>query len=73
MIFTRMNDVTTRPDPMIPCKPGAEDLTAMRNRVQWMEMLFMLEGRDKPDHPRRGLFTGLHKKHFSTFPGTDEN
>ena len=68
-----MNDVTTRPDPMIPCKPGAEDLTAMRNRVQWMEMLFMLEGRDKPDHPRRGLFTGLHKKHFSTFPGTDEN
>jgi len=73
MIFTRMNDVTTRPDPMIPCKPGAEDLTAMRNRVEWMEMLFMLEGRDKPDHPRRGLFTGLHKKHFSTFPGTDEN
>ena len=62
-----------RPDPMIPCKPNAEDLTAMRNRVEWMEMLFMLEGRDKPDHPRCGLFTGLHKKHFSTFPGTDEN
>jgi len=62
-----------RPDPMIPCKPGAEDLPAMRNRVEWMEMLFMLEGRDKPDHPRRGLFTGLHKKHYSTFPGTDEN
>jgi len=69
----KMNDVTARPDPMIPCKPNAEDLTAMRNRVEWMEMLFMLEGRDKPDHPRRGLFTGLHKKHFSTFPGTDEN
>jgi hypothetical protein len=32
-----------------------------------------VEGRDNPDHPQCGLFTGLHKKHFSTFPGTDEN
>ena len=62
-----------KPDPMIPCKPGAEDTEAMANRVEWMEMLFMLEGRDKADHPKRGLFTGLHKKHYSTFPGTDEN
>ncbi len=69
----RMNDVTARPDPMIPCKPGAEDLVAMQNRNTWMTMLFMLEGRDNPDHPQRGLYTGLHKKHFSTFPGTDEN
>jgi len=68
-----MNDVTTRPDPMIPCKPGAEDLQAMNNRNTWMTMLFMLEGRDNPDHPQCGLYTGLHKKHFSTFPGTDEN
>ena len=69
----RTNDVTTRPDPMIPCKPGAEDLQAMNNRNTWMTMLFMLEGRDNPDHPQCGLYTGLHKKHFSTFPGTDEN
>lgn len=69
----KMNDVTARPDPMIPCKPGAEDLVAMNNRNTWMTMLFMLEGRDNPDHPQRGLYTGLHKKHFSTFPGTDEN
>tara|TARA_R110002073_G_scaffold266358_1_gene429334 strand:- start:16 stop:228 length:213 start_codon:yes stop_codon:yes gene_type:complete len=69
----KMNDVTARPDPMIPCKPGAEDLVAMQNRNTWMTMLFMLEGRDNPDHPQRGLYTGLHKKHFSTFPGTDEN
>jgi len=68
-----MNDVTTRPDPMIPCKPGAEDLQAMNNRNTWMTMLFMLEGRDNPDHPQCGIYTGLHKKHFSTFPGTDEN
>ena len=65
--------LTTRPDPMIPCKPGAEDIVAMENRNTWMTMLYMLEGRDKPDHPKRGLYTGLHKKHFSTFPGTDEN
>jgi len=69
----RTSDVTTRPDPMIPCKPGAEDLQAMNNRNTWMTMLFMLEGRDNPDHPQCGLYTGLHKKHFSTFPGTDEN
>jgi hypothetical protein len=71
--FMRMSDVTARPDPLIPCKPGAEDLEAMNNRVVWMDMLYKLEGRDNPDHPRRGLYTGLHKKHFSTFPGTDEN
>jgi len=73
MTFTRMNDVTTRPDPMIPCKPGAEDLEAMNNRITWMEMLYKLEGRDAPDHPQRGLYTGLHKRHFSTFPGSDDN
>ena len=69
----RMKNVTARPDPMIPCKPGAEDLVAMNNRNEWMTMLYMLEGRDNPDHPQRGLYTGLHKKHYSTFPGTDEN
>ena len=69
----RMSDVASRPEPMIPCKPGAEDLVAIHNRNTWMTMLYMLEGRDKPDHPKRGLYTGLHKRHFSTFPGTDEN
>ena len=65
--------LTAKPDPMIPCKPGAEDIVAMENRIVWLDMLYKLEGRDKPDHPKRGLYTGLHKKHFSTFPGTDEN
>ena len=73
MAFTKTNDVTARPDPMIPCKPGAEDLVAMNNRLIWLEMLYKLEKRDDPDHPQRGLYTGLHKRHFSTFPGTDEN
>jgi hypothetical protein len=58
---------------MICASYGATDTQANSNRVQWMEMLFMLEGRDKRDHPKCGLFTGLHRKHFSTFPGVDEN
>ena len=62
-----------KPDPMIPCKPGAEDTEAMANRVSWLEMLFMLEGRDKPDHPQRGLYTGLFKKHHLWVPGSDED
>lgn len=48
-----------RPDPMIPSKPGAQDREAMHNRVLWMNELFKLDGRDRSDHPMRGLFTGL--------------
>jgi hypothetical protein len=62
-----------RPDPIISCKPGAEDLEAMNNRVEWLEILYHLEGRDKRDHPQHGLYTGLHMTHYPTFPGTDEN
>jgi len=52
---------------------GACDIESQNNRVVWLDMLYKLEGRDKSDHPKRGLYTGLHKRHFSTFPGTDEN
>ena len=62
-----------RPDPLIPCKPGAEDISAMQNRVHWLTMLYHLEGRDKPDHPKHGVYTGLHAQHFSAFAGIDEN
>ena len=62
-----------KPDPMICGKPGAEDVEANSNRVVWLEMLFMLEGRDKPDHPQRGLYTGLFKKHHLWLPGSDED
>ena len=65
--------MTAKPDPMICATYGATDVQANSNRVSWLEMLYMLEGRDKADHPKRGLFTGLHKKHYSTFPGSDEN
>tara|TARA_R100000908_G_scaffold36818_1_gene16892 strand:- start:282 stop:467 length:186 start_codon:yes stop_codon:yes gene_type:complete len=53
----------TRPDPMIPCKPGAEDVVAMRNRVRWIEALYEHDGRENSDHPMHGLYTGLHIKY----------
>ena len=53
----------TRPDPMIPCKPGAEDVVAMRNRVRWIEALYEHDGRKNPEHPMHGLYTGLHIKY----------
>jgi len=62
-----------RPDPMMSASYGATDIESQNNRVSWLEMLFMLEGRDKKDHPKRGLYTGLNKRHFSTFPGVDDN
>ena len=52
-----------RPDPMIPCKPGAEDVEAMNNRQAWMNELYMYDGRDKRDHAMHGLFTGLSQKY----------
>jgi len=62
-----------KPDPMMSASYGATDIESQNNRITWLEMLYLHEGRDKPDHPKRGLYTGLHKKHYSTFPGTDEN
>jgi|TARA_Y100000022_G_scaffold119411_1_gene103161 hypothetical protein len=59
-----------RPDPMIPCKPGAEDVVAMRNRTAWLEELFFLDGRDRKDHPQCGLFTGLAEQ-YRTLQSTD--
>ena len=44
-----------RPDPMIPSKPGAEDIQAMSNRQAWLVELFFLDGRDRKDHPQHGL------------------
>ena len=59
-----------RPDPMIPCKPGAQDLPAMRSRVLWLEELYFLDGRDQISHPQYGLFTGLALK-YQTLESTD--
>tara|TARA_Y100000287_G_C14038419_1_gene265116 strand:- start:181 stop:372 length:192 start_codon:yes stop_codon:yes gene_type:complete len=59
-----------KPDPMIPCKPGAEDIESMSNRTKWLEELYFLDGRDQIDHPRRGLFTGLSKQ-YQNLSSTD--
>ena len=52
-----------RPDPMIPCKPGAEDVEAMGNRVAWLNCLYLHDGRDKRDHKLHGKYTGLAAKY----------
>ena len=50
-----------KPDPMISSCYGAGDLEAMANRQIWLDYLYELDGRDKPDHPKRGIYTGLAK------------
>ena len=52
-----------RPDPMMPCKPGAQDTEAMGNRQKWIDELYLFDKRDDPDHPMHGLYTGLHQKY----------
>lgn len=59
-----------RPDPMIPSKPGAEDIQAMSNRQAWLVELFFLDGRDRKDHPQHGVFTGLAQK-YQALESTD--
>jgi len=51
------------PDPMIPCKPGAQDTEAMANRVKWLNHLYVRDGRDNPDHEFHGVYTGLALKY----------
>ena len=31
-------------------------------RVDYLDELYKLDGRDKKDHPKAGLFTGLHQE-----------
>jgi hypothetical protein len=63
-----------KPDQFLTaCKPGAEDIPAMQNRVNWLNMLYHHEGRDKPDHPKHGLYTGLNAEHFPAFAGKDDD
>tara|TARA_A100001201_G_scaffold45711_1_gene46548 strand:+ start:317 stop:496 length:180 start_codon:yes stop_codon:yes gene_type:complete len=58
----------SRPDPLIPNKPGAADVEAMANRVNWLNELYVFDRRDDPVHPMHGLFTGLAKK-YQQFAG----
>lgn len=59
-----MTEQFSRPDPMMPNKPGAEDIEAMANRQKWIEELYEFDRRDDPLHPMHGLYTGLHQKYL---------
>jgi hypothetical protein len=56
-----------RPDPMIPCKPGAEDIEAMNNRQAWIDHLYELDGRHDPKHAMHGYYTDLHLKYVNQY------
>ncbi len=42
---------------------GGEDTEEQFKRMMYLEELYLLDGRDKLDHPQRGLFTGLLEKY----------
>ena len=52
-----------RPDPLICASYGATDIAANSNRVQWLNELYLYDGRDKRDHPMHGFYTGLAQKY----------
>lgn len=39
-------------------------------RTKRLDALYILDGRDDPNHPHRGTYTGLHQK-YSLHVGTD--
>jgi len=40
-----------------PCTP--EGIVSDQNRVKLLEALYLLDGRNRPDHPHWGTYTGL--------------
>ena len=47
---------------------GATDIRAMENRVIALDMLYKFAGRDNPDSPMNGLYTGLWAPYPSDAP-----
>jgi hypothetical protein len=43
---------------------GAEDFFVMDNRQHILDALYVIDGRHKPNHKMRGLYTGLFTKYF---------
>ena len=43
---------------------GAEDTTAQLERVNLLEELYIRDGRNNPDHPWNGHYTGLYLKYY---------
>ena len=54
-----------RPDPLMPNLPGAQDVEAMHNRTVWLDQLYVIDGREDPDHPFHRLYTGLHQRYIN--------
>ena len=44
-------------------KPGAEDIAAMNARSAYLEKLYVLDGRNWPDHEHAGSYVGLIAKY----------
>ena len=44
---------------------GAQDIQAMTARVKLLNDLYFADGRDNPDHPLRGTYTGLYQAHLA--------
>jgi len=49
-----------------PELPGAQDIEAMNNRCNILDALYLIDGRDKPDHPHYHTYTGLAQKYIKT-------
>lgn len=47
---------------------GAENFEAMNDRVEFMDMLYLADGRDNLHHPSRGLYTNLFKNYLASLP-----
>jgi hypothetical protein len=44
-----------------PNLPGAQDVEAMANRVNRLDLLYEATRRDQKESTRHGLYTGLHQ------------
>ena len=44
---------------------GAEDIQAMDARMNLLNDLYSADGRDNPDHPQHGTYTGLYQAHLA--------
>lgn len=54
----------------IPTEPGerAEYVKSQLSRVKNLELLYLKDGRHRPDHPYHALYTGLYAQSQSPTP-----
>ena len=51
---------------------GAQDIQAQMDRVHLLEELYIRDGRDIPEHPWHGFYTGLYLKFYGA-PNSTSN